>query len=453
MLVSFKQKAMAIHLNRIFYRGIFALLIFWIGANQLFAQKPDFATTRAGQFYINQMPHRFIGVNYWCAAILGMEKAPGDRNRLVNELDFLAKNGISNLRVLVSSEGDSSYPYRIFPSYQPRQGEFQEDFLKGVDFLLNECGKRKLKLVLYFTNNWEWSGGFGQYLEWNEYGKPPMAKTPESDWDKYCDYLAQFYSCKPCTTEINALITKVVNRRNSITGGLYKNDPAIFAWELANEPRPMRPSANEAYQNWIVQTSGLIKKLDPNHLLTIGCEGDVAFGWNMAPYEKAHSLKNIDYLTIHIWPKNWKWFPDTAIAANMNTILEKSQAFLNRHTELANQLKKPIVLEEFGLPRDGHQFTKESTVKSRNQYFGWAIDQLNTARTRKSNLSGVCFWAFGGISSFPFRGQFWKRGEPFMGDPPFEEQGLNSVYETDESTWDVIQKAKLKVITSPKRSR
>lgn len=437
-----KRITLAIQQNRVSVSGLLALLLFLSGGERLFAQKPDFVTTRNGQFYLNQKAHRFIGVNYWCAAILGMKKPPGDRTRLIKELDFLAKNGISNLRVLVSSEGDSTYPYRIFPSYQPRQGEFREDFLNGLDFLLNECGKRNLKLVLYFTNNWEWSGGFGQYLEWNGFGPPPMAKTPQSDWDNYCAYIARFYSCQPCTTEVNTLINKVVNRQNSITGGLYKNDPAIFAWELANEPRPMLPEANEAYLAWIENTAERIKKLDPNHLLTIGCEGDVAFGWKMEPYKIVHSLPTVDYLTIHIWPKNWKWFPDTAIAENMGIVLEKSQAFLERHTELANQLKKPLVLEEFGLPRDGHQFTKESTVFSRNRYFAWAIDQLIRARTKNSNLSGVCFWAFAGISTFPFRGQFWKMGEPFMGDPPFEEQGLNGVFETDASTWKIIRNFK-----------
>lgn len=29
---------------------------------------------------------------------------------------------------------------------------------------------------------------------------------------------------------------KIVNRRNSITGVLYRDDPTIMAWDLANEP-------------------------------------------------------------------------------------------------------------------------------------------------------------------------------------------------------------------------
>jgi mannan endo-1,4-beta-mannosidase len=408
----------------------------------LIAQKSGIVTTRNGRFLLDQKEFHFIGVNYWCAAILGMEKPPGDRMRLNNELDFLAKNGVSNLRVLVSSEGDSSYPYRVFPSHQKKQGQFDDSFLEGLDYLLQQCEKRNLKTVLYFTNNWEWSGGFGQYLEWNGFGMPPMAKTPQSDWEKYCDYISRFYTCEPCTNQVNKLINKVVSRKNSLTGNLYKNDPAIFAWELANEPRPMRPTANEAYQKWVTTTSEWVKKLDPNHLLTIGCEGDVAFGWDMKPYELAHSLPNVDYLTIHIWPKNWKWFPDTAIAANMKAVLEKSQAFLDRHQEVANRLKKPLVLEEFGLPRDGHIFSKTSPVSSRNRYYQWAAQQLESSKKSGKSLSGICIWAFGGLGEFPASGQFWKRGDAFTGDPPFEEQGLNSVFESDHSTWEIFRKLK-----------
>lgn len=31
-------------------------------------------------------------------------------------------------------------------------------------------------------------------------------------------------------------VKKIVNRRNSITGVLYRDDPTIMAWDLANEP-------------------------------------------------------------------------------------------------------------------------------------------------------------------------------------------------------------------------
>lgn len=202
----------------------------------------------------------------------------------------------------------------------------------------------------------------------------------------------------------------------------------------------MRPAANNAYQIWVSETSGLVKKIDPNHLLTIGCEGAVAFGEKMELYHRAHSNPAIDYLTIHIWPKNWKWFPDTSIAANMPVVLEKSQKFLDHHLKIANKLNKPLVLEEFGLPRDAHRFAEGTPTSSRDRYYEWALK----FQREKSGLSGVCFWAFGGITWFPTNGELWKKGQPFRGDPPQEEQGLNGIYSSDSTTWRLIGRYKIR---------
>ena len=46
-----------------------------------------------------------------------------------------------------------------------------------MDFLLSEMQKRGLNGVFFFGNNWEWSGGFLQYLNWhNKLDDTTMAK-------------------------------------------------------------------------------------------------------------------------------------------------------------------------------------------------------------------------------------------------------------------------------------
>lgn len=400
------------------------------------AKREQFVKVRNGQFELEGKPYRFIGINYWPAGILGMANLPGNRARLEKELDFLASQGITNLRVLALSEGDSSYPYRISPSSQPYKNQVQQEYLEGLDFLLQQCGRRKLKVVLYLTNQWEWSGGMGQYLEWAGFGKPPLPKSSNWSWDGYCRYMAQFYDCEPCQSELNNQITKLVTRKNTLTGVMYKDDPTLFSWELCNEPRPMKKEAMAAFHTWIQKSALLIKQLDPNHMVTLGSEGDVAYGYQMNAFETDHSLPEVDYLTIHIWPKNWNWFADTSIAVSYPTLLQKSEDYLKRHLETATRLHKPLVLEEFGLPRDGHQFAEFTSVASRNRYFYWG---LNTWRKNDKPLAGISFWAFGGITWFPLHGEFWKKGEPFRGDPPQEEQGLNSLYASDSSTWQLIR--------------
>lgn len=395
-----------------------------------------FVTVKNGQFFWEGKPYHFVGVNYWPAAFLGLKTYPGDRVRLISELDFLARKGITNIRVLVASQGNNSYPYRAFPSSQELADSKTDTWLEGLDFLLHECGKRHIKLVLYFTNQWEWSGGMGQYLEWNGYGITPLPKSKGWTWENYCAYMARFYSCQPCKEQLNALIKKVVTRKNTITGIPYVEDPAIFSWELCNEPRPMETSARNAFFQWAKETTSLIQSLDPNHMITTGSEGDVAFGYDMAAFEQLHAFKTIDYVTIHIWPKNWNWFPDTSIAQHFPTIIAKSEDYLQRHLLTAKKLQKPLVLEEFGLPRDGHQFAEGTTAHSRNRYVSWALSHL---KKDAYTISGINFWAFGGLVSFPKQGEFWQQGAPFRGDPPQEEQGLNSLFGSDSLTWQLMK--------------
>ena len=90
--------------------------------------------------------------------------------------------------------------------------------------------------------------------------------------------------------------------------------------------------------------------------------------------------------------------------------------------------------EEFGFPRDMMSLARGSSVSQRDKYFGGILGTDFVL----GNLVGLNFWAFGGIPR-PINGQpFWKTGDDRMGDPPMEEQGLNSVFESDKSTWKVI---------------
>jgi mannan endo-1,4-beta-mannosidase len=211
-----------------------------------------------------------------------------------------------------------------------------------------------------------------------------------------------------------------------------------MAWELANEPRPMRPSAINSYKKWISNSAAFIKKLDPNHLVTLGTEGYMGTE-NLQLYKDIHGDKNVDYLTIHIWPKNWSWFRGKNIAGGMDSVISKTINYLHQHETIARELNKPLVIEEFGLPRDHHSYDIDSPTTYRDIYYSKILDEWLKNKRTNGLLAGVNFWAYGGIAK-PIKGQImWKEGDDYMGDPPMEEQGLNSVFDSDASTWKLIQ--------------
>ena len=422
---------------------LFALTIAVAVVTQATGQ--SFVSVRDGAFRADGRPYYFVGTNYWYGSLLGLEKdKTRGIQRLRKELDFLKANGVTNLRLMAGAEGSGRLNgvTRVGPPLQPEQGKFDETVLDGLDLVLAEMGKRGMKAVIFFSNNWEWSGGFQQYLIWNGRATSDLL-TRKPEWDELRDVVSRFYLCNPCKDAYRKQVDLVLDRKNKLNKKKYTDDATIMAWELANEPRPMRPASNEAYAAWIRDVAAAIKARDRNHLVTIGHEGSIGTE-SMQIFEQVHADPNIDYLTIHIWPKNWGW-----LAGGFSNAVEKSSAYIEEHIVVARRLKKPLVIEEFGLPRDGSPQRRRDTEISdlpfslepgsatlkRDGYYRKIFSFIG------GPVAGANFWAFGGTAR-PIRGQvFWKSGDEWMGDPPMEEQGLNSVFDTDKSTWRVIKDA------------
>ncbi len=412
----------------------FCLIAFSATAQQ------NFVKTKGSQFVLNGKPYYYIGTNYWYGGLLQAVKGEQGRERLKQELDFLKAKGVTNLRVLAGSEGVGleNGIQRVKPALQPKHGIYKTEILESLDYLLNEMHKRNMRAVLYLSNNWEWSGGFLQYLNWNgQLADSTMRK--KLNWNEQRNETSKFYTCESCMLDYNKQVKLIVTHVNKYNHTSYSNDPTIMAWELANEPRPMRTEAFNAFKKWVLVAATYIKFIDKNHLVTTGTEGVMGSEGSAELFSEIHSFKPVDYLTIHIWPKNWGWFRDTSIVENLPQVISKSVAYVRQHEAIAKALDKPLVLEEFGLPRDAQSFNPTSTTTSRDQYYQAVFNEWKRSMKTNGPIAGCNFWAFGGTAR-PIAGQtFWKEGDDFMGDPPQEEQGLNAVFSTDNSTWKIIQ--------------
>lgn len=99
---------------------------------------------------------------------------------------------------------------------------------------------RNVKLVINFVNNWSDYGGMAAYA--TAFG------GSQTTW--YTNTAAQ--------TANHAYIKAIVSR--------YINSPAVFAWELANEPHCNGCDTSVLY-NWFQSTSAYIK----SRLKAYGC--------------------------------------------------------------------------------------------------------------------------------------------------------------------------------------
>ena len=136
--------------------------------------------------------------------------------------------------------------------------------MQRLDYVVKSAENNGIKLIVNFVNNWGDYGGMPAYNTF--YG------TSKITW--YTDSKVQ--------AQYQTYIKAVVSR--------YINNPAIFAWELANEAR-CNGCAPSIVTNWATKTSAYIKSLDPNHMITLGDEGFMNGGGDGSyPYTKGEGM-------------------------------------------------------------------------------------------------------------------------------------------------------------------
>jgi len=399
--------------------------------------KKDIVRVDDGVFVLGGHPYYYIGTNFWYGGILGSEY--GDRDRLAAELDSLHALGLDNLRVLVGGDGPDGIPTRVDPTLQKEPGVYDEKLFEGLDYFMSELGKRGMKAVLYVNNSWEWSGGYGMYLEWSGAGKAIIPSI--GGYGPFMEQMAQYSTNARAQELFENHLRTVVSRVNSITGKPYSGDPAIFSWQIGNEPRCFSsdPEVQDGFVAWICRAAAIIKSIDPNHMVSTGNEG--IWGCEMSPelFRRLNECPDVDYITAHIWPYNWSWVGKEAPQWDIETAENNTAEYIAAHLAFADSLCKPLVIEEFGFPRDDMKFAPGSPVTGRDRYYDFLFSKVIESSKTKGKLAGANFWSWGGLAVPAHK--YWQKGDDYAGDPAQEEQGLNSVFLRDSSTLAIIRHA------------
>ncbi|KAL4863200.1 mannan endo-1,4-beta-mannosidase B [Aspergillus spectabilis] len=190
-----------------------------------------------------------------------------------------------------------------------------------LDVVVSLAERYGLKLVLALMNNWNDFGGINIYS--NAFGS--NATT--------------FYTDKAAQSAYRRYIKFIVDR--------YKDSPAIFAWELGNEPRCKGCDTSVIY-NWAKDVSRYIKKLDKKHMVTLGdegwlCppEGDGTYAYDCSEgvdFVKNLEIDTLDYGTFHLYPESWGY--EYAWGSE----------WVRQHDAIGKRAGKPVVFEEYGTP-------------------------------------------------------------------------------------------------------
>ncbi|HEX2984397.1 MAG TPA: cellulase family glycosylhydrolase, partial [Ignavibacteriales bacterium] len=313
--------------------GVFAALVFF--SSHSYSQ--EFVKTSGSRFTFNGEPFYFFGFN---AYYLQSEAAKGNRYIVDETLEAAKELNVPVIRTWAFYEGSENDTSAI--RFSP--DGYNEMGLQALDYAVYKAKENGIKLILTLANNSDDFGGIAEYIKWagaylrgsyshNDFFKNDSIKT----W--YKDY-----------------ISKILTRENIYTGVAYKDEPAIFSFELINEASSGGAYERASIKEWYEEMSAYFKQIDANHLLTTGEIGyderteyyhnpDLFYnsgyfllnGYKGTSYYENSSLKNIDYASYHLYPDGWRMNPAAGAM------------WIEDHQRIAESFGKAALLGEFGL--------------------------------------------------------------------------------------------------------
>ncbi|MGQ9661685.1 MAG: glycoside hydrolase 5 family protein [Kiritimatiellia bacterium] len=318
----------------------------------------------------------YVGTSCYYLGYFAQDTSPGPSGKTWREMadEFLERcrqMGLSVIRIWLFNERDggefgSHGEWRL----RTAPGVYREEALVGFDYVLNRANRLGIFLVLTLVNNWDDYGGMQWYVDYS-----PTAQTHDD-----------FYTDPTCCAWFKDHIFTMANRTNSFNGRIYKEDPTIFAWELANEPRCKSDPSGSTVQNWICEMASYVKSVDTNNMVTTGEEGWSANEWwEGTRWELNNACPATDYCVIHCWPDHWQYLwgdsePD---------LYQSAMNWVRSHlADCETLFRKPFVLEEYGKirPLEG--------AYGRNAYYqGWFDIVYGSAATNGAG-AGLHFWMF-----------------------------------------------------------
>lgn len=228
------------------------------------------------------------------------------------------------------------------PRYVLAPGKFDETSFRTMDLVLSLANEYGIRVIVPLLNNWQWMGGRPQYAAFR-------GKTKDDFWTD-----------PQLIKDFEQTVAYVLNRKNTITGVAYRDDPAILCWETGNEL--------QAPQSWTKTIAAYIKSIDRKHLLMDGAYLTPEF------VEADVANPNIDILTTHHYEQE----------------PEQTLAHIEDYRKLIHG-RKPYVIGEVG-------------------FFGTgAMERIYDKVVSSDDIAGVLIWS---LRHHRREGGFYWHSEP-----------------------------------------
>jgi len=366
-------------------------------------QDSRFVTVEGTKLKLGCRTLKFGGSNTYQLMELGMEGSEGQA-RVRTLLDEHVKLGMEVVRTW-------TFAYRWEKALQWAGGSYNEEAFRALDFAVDEAGKRNLKLIVALGDMWCEPEGVATMIGWCG-----------GSWE------GDFFTSESCKDMYKDRILSIVERVNTITGVAYKDDPTIMAWDIINEAR-FKYAGHCSLRDWFAEMAAYIKTLDGKHLVTTGEEGFYSTtpdGYWVNPdywspdegqdYIADHTItRDIDFLTIHMWPDNWLM---DAVGWQDKVVFTKD--WVDVHIAQASELGMPLLIEEFG-----KKIMDNENVDIRNEIYKAVYDAAEQSAKSGGPVVGTMFWYL---------------SDEVYSDPDGWSRGGYNVALSDQSTLGLIER-------------
>ena len=409
--------------------------------NSVYANKSfritEFIKVNGTNFTLAGKPYHIIGANFYYAIDYMTGTSWSDNGEQINNSDDQVYEGLNELQSLNinvirtwmlmqgGNQNGTNATWGIKPNgghwnlaEKGYPGNYSEDYFVALDRFTSECSKRDIRPQYVALNQWEAYGGKQWYLSMSSTSNKTYENATylSDNWWTWSD---QFYDDVEANTYFRNALNYTLNRNNTITGILYKDDPTIFSIMLMNEPRLKTNSQNHTkIAKWCNDTIAFAKTIDSKHLYTCGIEG---LGFNETWGEGSdlittYNNSNSDYVTfasntaqwIYMVERNEVWndnqFMCTADSSSCNIGNDNVRDFwgsnstqgytydsryssgvplwipkLDRHNytswttqnvKWANAMNKPIMMQELVVQQTYNDVTKDDLyTKMMNSFY------------------------------------------------------------------------------------
>jgi hypothetical protein len=186
---------------------------------------------------------------------------------------------------------------------------------------------------------------------------------------------------------------------------LFADRPEIVMWELMNEPtcpwRDANPACWEALYHWAQETSQEVKRLDPNHLVSVGTQRAGFDEQAIEAFRRIHALDTIDAISVH------------------GEVGKLHQGEMRKELAIAHELGKPIYFGEMNMR--GHKENCEPLPGDALQRRAQAIAD-DIPQCFEAGVDGYLLWefAYGGVKTDNHTTYFCSVFGYFANDPVWE---------------------------------